>query len=234
MANRRYTQFSYSHHNKMVTLHTKFTILSTNGAGCTGFTQPGGGTFGGPTTTVGFGLGIAQVYAYSSAPSTGNYVPSGGLQIQLNDPFLSLLDFDFCFSNVVTGSAVLLTTGLVAGTQYQITTVGTSTAANWQAVGLPAGLVPTVGQNFIASTATAGTGTGAVKALAPCAVSSVELCGDVDLQINPQMSQLAQGFNGGAGPTLNFGLYRSTTLQQPANGTVVLGRLCLSSSGTFG
>lgn len=121
----------------------------------------------------------------------GSYVSSvtrmgvGAYKIILNDNYSAFYTFSSWQTTAVTGAEIALTTGLTLGQSYVITTLGTSTTANWQTAGLPVGLTPTLGMSFVAITASAGTGTGKVKAVAPSAVTQIELVGDPNLELAP-------------------------------------------------
>ena len=65
-------------------------------------------------------------------------------------------------------------------------TVSDTNLGDWQAVGLPNGLVPSVGQSFIATATGAGHSTGQVHAVGVSGVSSMEVIGDPSLSISPQ------------------------------------------------
>lgn len=86
----------------------------------------------------------------------------------------------------ISGSAVL-----TVGNPYVITSVGTSTQANWAAMGLPSGIVPAVGEPFIAIKNGSGTGTGKVQAPSYSGVVDIELVG------NPNAT-MGSNFNGAA------------------------------------
>lgn len=70
----------------------------------------------------------------------------------------------------------------------------TSLAADWQSVGLPVGLTPTVGQSFIATATGSALGTGTVKAPSLSAVGPVQIVGDP----NQSISNSSIASNGGA------------------------------------
>ncbi len=75
-------------------------------------------------------------------------------------------------------------------------TVSDTNLGDWQGVGLPKGLTPTVGQSFIATTTGAGASTGKVKAVTVNAITSVEVIGDPNLSFGP-MPQGGSPFVGG-------------------------------------
>lgn len=227
MANRRYTsQYHYSFHKKIVHLTCKFQVLATAGSGVSVVTSTGPGTFGGANPALAsFGEGIQQVLGYSSSPATGNNTIQGNLAIQLSDNYKSFMGMSATLAGPVTGSSVNLTTGLTLGQIYQIVTIGTSTTANWQTAGVPAGVTPVVGLAFQAATASAGTGTGTVKAIASSQVTSIEVASDPNYTLAP-VGQ-SNGFNGAAGGWIFMSYFKTTTLQQPTDGTNVWIRLFL-------
>ena len=179
--------------------------------------------------TNGNGLGIrslkgapcAAVYMHTSAtPATGNpNPPSGYIYVQLAANYFGYVGGYSGFVSPLSGSNVSISSGLSANSVYVITSVGTSTAANWQAIGLPLGLTPTVGQAFVASTSSAGTGTGTVQlaAASGSGISAIDVIGDANQTV---------GATGGAYLILRaLGATNSstTTLQAtaPAAGTVI-------------
>lgn len=125
--------------------------------------------------------------------STGIY------QVQLADNYSSLLDLSAIFTAPVTGGAInVLASGaaLSIGTVYQIVTIGTSTTADFIALGLPSGLTPAIGMVFKAAATGAGTGNGTVKAIGSNAVSRIQILGSsVDNMLNSQ--PFVQGSGGG-------------------------------------
>lgn len=81
------------------------------------------------------------------------------------------------FSAAVAGYATGFTFAL---------TVSDTNLGDWQAVGLPKGLKPTVNQSFIAIATGAGASTGTVKVPSNSGISSVEVIGDPNQSIAPQ------------------------------------------------
>lgn len=74
-------------------------------------------------------------------------------------------NFNYYLGGFSGWAAPLASTSTTSTTQhnaYAITSVGTTTLAQWQAAGLPQGWVPTVGQSFIATATGAIGGTGTV------------------------------------------------------------------------
>ena len=144
----------------------------------------------------GNGLGIrslkgsfcSAVYMHTSAtPATGNPNPAAGyIVVQLAKQYFGYLNGFSGFVSPLSGSNVNISSGLTQYAPYVIVSVGTSTAANWQAEGLPAGLTPTVGQSFIAKTASAGTGTGIVQAPAAAGAGAmlIDVIGDPNQSVS--------------------------------------------------
>ena len=64
-------------------------------------------------------------------------------------------------------------------------TVDDHNLADWQAVGLPKGLVPTVGQSFIATAQGAGSSTGLAIAVGVSGITSMEVVGDPSQSLSP-------------------------------------------------
>lgn len=81
------------------------------------------------------------------------------------------------FSAAVAGYATAFTFAL---------TVSDTNLADWQGVGLPKGLTPTVGQAFIATATGAGASTGQVMAAGISGIGSVEVIGDPNASFSPQ------------------------------------------------
>lgn len=108
---------------------------------------------------------------------------AGTYQIKLQDNYYRFIDFHASFTQPVTGAALNISDGLTSGTAYQIVSLGTSTDANWQAIGLPSPMVAQVGQAFVATTSSPGTGTGTVKALASADVMAIELMGNPQVMV---------------------------------------------------
>lgn len=166
----------------------------------------------------------------------GPYVTSvtrlgvGAYQIKLNDNYSLAYNVMASLSVAPTGSNINLTTGLTIGQAYIITAVGTSTTANWQTAGLPAGITPAVGVGFVAITAAAGTGTGTVKAVAPSGIVTVEAVGNQSLTSapDPAVSQ---------GAVILIQCYGSTSSSvttlipaDPANGSTLFVEALMSNS----
>lgn len=190
-------------------------------------------------STNGNGLGIRSlksngwvrnVFMHTSAtPGTNNNAlnpnPAAGYAlVQLKQNFNIYLGGFSGFVSQVSGTPILVTAGLSVGGAYVITSVGTTSLAAWQALGVPAGLTPSVGMSFVAITATAGTGTGVVEvpAVSGSGIQSIDVIGDPNQSINN--SSIA--VNGGAYLLLRFLAPTSSSVTTmiataPANGSVV-------------
>lgn len=172
------------------------------------------------------GAGIKAV----TKASTGRY------QIQFQDNYNRFFSMFSSVAAPVTGSALSTKTAdaaLSVGTVYQIVALGTTTAANWLALGLPAGVTAAVGQSFVAAATGAGTGTGTVKAVSVSGINGIEIVGDPQAELAPV-------------GTINQGGYimvqavgatdASTTTQipkNPADGSYLNLAFMLSNSGVI-
>lgn len=115
---------------------------------------------------------------------------TGIYQIQLKDNYNGLFGQSFNVRSPTTGSAV--TAGsFVATTIYQITTLGTT---NYNLIGVPAGITPTVGMSFVATGI--GSGTGTATAIGNSNISAIETVGTLagrNAQLNKQPFQANSG-----------------------------------------
>lgn len=164
MANRRYSsQFRFSFHHFPVSLDCNFIVDSANGNG--------------------LGLrslktqGISNVYMHTTAtPATGSPNPAPGyIYIQFSDSYNSYTDGYSGQASPLTGSPI--SSGLTVGVPYVIVSLGASTAAQWQAAGVPSNVTPNVGLSFIAA-ATSVAGGGTVEAVGVSGIDHIEVVGD--------------------------------------------------------
>lgn len=230
MANRNWASAGkiYSMHTMPVLLDCNFIVDATNGNGL------GIRSLKGPA--------VQNVFMHtSSTPGPGNSNPStpsivitnpnpasGTIVVQLQDNYnRSFSGFNAIISPASGASLLVASAGLTVGVAYIITILGTTTTAQWNALGVPAGVTPAVGVSFIAK-ATSATGTGAVQitAAAGSGVASIETVGDPNLSIAPS-------------PTANQGFGSQIILQcrdyagaivAPAAGTVISLSFYLSNS----
>lgn len=166
----------------------------------------------------------------------GPYVESvtrlgtGAYQIKMRDNYNRFYSMLSAQSVAVTGANINISSGLTLGQAYIITALGTSTTANFQALGLPEGVEAAVGVGFVASTASAGTGTGTVKAVAASNITAIQLVGNQQLTMAPSDKGaiiLIQCF----GPT---GAGDTTLIPaDPANGSMLFLQFMLSNSSVL-
>ena len=149
--------------------------------------------------------------------------PAAGIAvIQLKQNFNVFLGMNYVFQAPQTGGAV---TSTVAETSYIIRALGTTTAAEWLAVGLPAGLTAAVGQSFVATATQAIGGTGSVSAVGSSGIVSAEVMGVP----NASISNDNIAANGGAYVMVQF-LGSASTKAAPTAGCVVNLRLFFDRS----
>lgn len=106
---------------------------------------------------------------------------SGYAFIQLKQNFNVFLGMNYVILPPTTGAAITTT---VINTVYVINALGTTTLAQWNAVGLPKGFTPAVGQSFVAIASQAIGGTGSVKVQTNSGIMSVEVIGDPNASIS--------------------------------------------------
>lgn len=198
MANRRYNQFLYGLHKMPVALDLDITLG------------------GGGAVSSFAGLGIFAVTKQAAA---------GTFRIQLQDNYTQFFGMGWNSHSPASGAAVA-GGAFVVGTNYKILTLGTTTAAQWAAAGVPVGVVPAVGVVF--SAATAGAGTGTVQVMISGGIATCEVLGDPTLTLNPQnLPALQGGF-------ITVGTYNSAgALANPTTGTVLGLSFLLSNSSSF-
>jgi hypothetical protein len=109
--------------------------------------------------------GISKVYMHTSAtPLDGNPNPADGyIVVKFEKGFSSFQSLKSTITAPQSGSSLLVASaGLSVGTVYVITTLGTTSQAQWEVLGVPAGVTAALGLAFVAA-ATSCTGTGAVQ-----------------------------------------------------------------------
>lgn len=193
MANRNYANGGkiFAMHARAVRLDCNFTVDATNNKGIT--------SLKGPT--------ISNVYMHTSTtPAAGNPNPaSGTIVVQFQDNFNARFSGNFQIIAPSSGSDVKMdNSALTAGVAYSISILGNATAAQWHALGVPAGITPAVGVSFIAASVGAGANTSTSRvqtsAAAGSSVASIELMGNPQLLLAPN-------------PTSNQGYGASMILQ---------------------
>ena len=170
---------------------------------------------------------VQNVFMHTSAtPGAGlaGYVNpnplAGYILIQFKNNFNYVLSGSNSIVSPVTSPTTAVTSGLTAGHVYVITVVGTTTAAEWASIGVPAGITPSVGVSFVATaTGTGGSHTGKVGLPSFSTVGSIETVGDPNASSNS--SNISS--NGGAWLLLQCVTTASgsAALATPADGSVI-------------
>ena len=106
-------------------------------------------------------------------------------------------------------------TSTTAGNPYVITSIGTTTLAQFQAAGLPMGMIPQVGSAFIATATGSLGGTGTLGSPQPSAVMTLQPIGDP----NQTLQNSNSAANGGAMLIVQF--TNSSGLVTPTDNSVV-------------
>lgn len=181
----------------------------------------------------------AVTISYSAAGSPN---PAAGLlMVQLGENYFRDYGGFSGFVSPLSGSSISISGSSVmtVGNVYVITSLGTSTQANWVAVGLPSSVQAAVGIAFIASVTGSGTGTGTVQAPSITGVLTIEGIGDNNAAFANALASSFGSVNGSSGrrPFLYYqilGATNSTTTtlipKAPANGSVVSLKFYLSNS----
>ena len=193
----------FSNVSKPQEVHLQFTVTPTNGLGITSLKSNGY---------------VRNVFMHTSTTPSANdgYTnpnpASGFALVQFNNNFNYYLNGYSQFISPSTGSIKIDNSALTAGQAYIITTLGDSTLAQWQAVGLPPGITPAVGVSFIATAVGAGANTSTSRVSTPTSsgIYSVEQVGNPGVML----SSSNVSSNGGAwmllqfmAPTLTMGAY---------------------------
>jgi hypothetical protein len=164
VANRNYASGGkiYSMHTMPVLIDCNFVVDDSNAIGIT--------SLKGPT------VAVVNMHSVAATPS-GLNPAAGTIIVQLQDNYNLLYSMQSSIHSPLSGSSLLVASaGLTVGVAYAITILGTTSVAQWHALGVPAGVTPAVGVSFIAL-ATSATGTGAVQtsATAGSGVATIEL-----------------------------------------------------------
>ena len=207
MANRNWlSQKLYQMEAYPVLVSCTFTVDSAAPAGVTDLS---GGT-------------VQAVWMNSGAPSAANPNPVAGvIQIRLQDNYSKLLGMSASVQEPTSGVPLV---AVSAGVPYVISSLGTTTLAQWQAVGLPAGQVPAVGVCFVATATQAIGGTGEVQTGLDVQAPEISVAGVANANLQRQSSMV----NGGAILTLISRAAGAVTALR--DGTVVRVNMLLSNS----
>ncbi len=173
-----------------------FTVAATNGVGVTSVKSNGY---------------VEYVFMHTSTTpaSTGAFLnpnPDAGFALISikNNAFQKFVGVR---GTVVAPATSTTTTSTTANSPFVITALGTATAAQWLAVGLPAGMTAAVGQSFIAtaSQSIGGSATVGVPGVSNVAAISIvgdpsTMCGNTSIASNSgaQIILLFQDFAGAA------------------------------------
>lgn len=159
----------------------------------------------------------------------GNPNPAAGyISVILQDNYNSYLFGGAGFAPTVSGTPINVTTGVTAGLVYVIVSLGTTTTAQWNKLGVPVNITPAVGVSFIAPVTTTATGTGVIEVpkSTGSGIDHIEVIGDSNLMnsngtfVNgPNPAIGANGFANGMGFIL--ACYKNTALTAPTDGTVI-------------
>ncbi len=140
-----------------------FTVTSANATAGAVYTDGSGHLYTVTTTLV----------AGTTLLTSGVGAPEGATLTKVSGTGDATIAFSACVTGYATGFTFALT---VSDTNLQ----------DWEAVGLPKGLTPAVGQAFIATASGAGGSTGTVKAVSTAGITRVEVIGDSNLTLAPQ------------------------------------------------
>lgn len=156
-----------------------------------------------------------------TAALVGNPNPAAGLiVVNLQDNYNRYLGGGAGFASPISGTPISISTGssLTVGAAYIIVSLGTTTQAQWVAVGMSAKVTAAVGVSFIAS-ATSGSGTGVVEAPATTGsgIDHIEVIGDS----NQMNSNGVYVLGAGNGMQLILGCFFEGALTAPANNTTI-------------
>lgn len=216
MANRNWASGgkTYTMHVSPVLIDLNFTVDDTAQDGITDLKGPA----------------VAEVLMRSTHATPTQTIAAGTILIKLQDNYNRVF-------NSVSGQIVAPTSGsdvkidnsaLTAGQPYVITTVGNSTTAQWQAVGLPAGMTPAEGVAFIATSVGAGANTSTSRVQIPdsdgSGIAAIELAADPSLTCSPNPSA-----NQGAYLILQTRAF-SQAITAPENGSKISVQIYLSNS----
>lgn len=174
------------------------------------------------------GNGILNVFMHTSAsPGTGNNgivnpnPEAGVIVVQLTNQFNRYLSG---FSGAVSPLSGSNLTSVTAGNPYVLTSLGTATAAQLQAIGFPPGVTPALGAAFIASSSTTVPGSATVQAPSLSGIESIEIVGD------PNTTLQNSNVYANMGAQIVMQCTKNGALATPANGTVLGLNFYLSNS----
>jgi hypothetical protein len=176
------------------------------------------------------GQGVANVFMHTSATpgkgSNGQLNPNpaaGYILVQLTDNFQRYFGGFAGWEGPVTSPTQTSTT---AGNPYVITSLGTASAAQWLAAGVPPGVTPGVGVSFIALQSAAIGGSATVGSPSPAGIDHIEGVGDPNQSLGP----IPVGGSPNVGGWLLFQADLNTTPTAPSDNSVISMSFYLSQS----
>jgi hypothetical protein len=200
-------------------------IASGTGSLAVGMPVQGSGITAGTTIASIVSTGSITLSAATSSSTTGSITyqgvgspnPAAGyVMVQMKNNFNTYLGGFNGFVSPVSGTPINVTTGTTAGLLYVIVSLGTTSLAQWQKLGVPLGVTPAVGVSFFAPLTTTATGTGAIEvpATAGSGITSMEAFGDPHLSNTSSIAQYD-------GQYINLSCFANGTLTAPANGSTI-------------
>jgi hypothetical protein len=179
---------------------------------------------------------VNNVFMHTSAtPGSNNgqtnpNPASGTAIIQLKGNFARYIGG---FAGIEAPLASTGLTSVTAGNPYVITSLGTTTLAQWQAAGVPMGQTPSVGMSFVATESSAIGGTGTVGAPGMSQITNIQIVGDP----NQSISNSNSAAFGGAYLIVQFAAPTSSSVTTliptaPSNNSVVGMTIRLDQSQT--
>lgn len=164
----------------------------------------------------------------AAATAAGNPNPGPGyIYVQFTDQYFRDYIGWSGFKSPLSGTNISISGAgvLTLGRPYTITSVGTSTQANWAAMGLPAGVVPAVGLPFIATATGSGTGTGIVQTSIVSGIDSIEAIGNTSVSVNNKIT--------GTGSYYILQTLASGVVVAPVDGSLLSLKFYLSDSSVM-
>lgn len=218
------------------TSHTSTLIDGISGGTASlvpGMPVQGSGIVAGTTIASIASSGSIILSAATSSSTTGSITyqgvgspnPAAGyIYVQLQDTYNTYLFGGAGFVAPLSGSSINVTTGVTAGLAYVITSLGTTTNAQWNVLGVPANITPAVGVSFIAPLTTTATGSGTIQVPATAAsnIDHIEVIGNANLMnSNGAFVQAANSAVPNNGMQFVLACYKANAKTAPANGTVI-------------
>lgn len=134
------------------------------------------------------GSGIKNVFMHTSATADpANPNPAVGfILVEFEKGYADIQSASSSIDAPNSGTPINVTTGVTAHVSYVIATLGTTSAAQWAILGVPANIVPAVGVAFVAPATTVATGTGTimVNAAIGSGVDHLEFVGNPAVSLN--------------------------------------------------